>query len=239
MHRVVTVLLGSLFLGSVAWAYPLQPPASPAAPKTSFEVRRTGSTDAPLLVMFSRTGSASNADLSGIPELGGVVIQPGQSTQTIDLIALDDQRTESRESVVLELLPGPYHLASPTWSQVFIEDPARVTIRTSAPYAMEGTSIRGSFVIQRSGEAYFPYPLTIQFVNTGTASATDYRLIQGVLQLPSATSVTIPAGSNSITVEVLALRDELAEGQETVTLQLTPGPYKTEVGFDTATVTIF
>ena len=89
-----------------------------------------------------------------------------------------------------------------------------VSIQTFDTYVAESNGA-GSFTVSRAS-ADLSAPLTVEFtVPTGTGLATpgaDYAAL--------GTSVTIPAGRHHVTVAILPVADDLAEGDEIVRLQL-------------------
>jgi hypothetical protein len=74
-------------------------------------------------------------------------------------------------------------------------------------------------------------PLTVNCLTTGTATgAEDYGVLPG--------SVVIPGGSNSVSLVVVPLSDDKAEGDETVQLSLATGSYYSVGSPSSATVTL-
>src|SRR5207247_3487409 len=100
-----------------------------------------------------------------------------------------------------------------------ITDLPTVTLTSSDSTATEGPTDTASFTLTRTGST--ASDLTVTLAPTGTATKwEDYRrLVQG--DMPD--SWTIPTGSSSITVTVMAVADNLAEGTETATLTIQPG----------------
>ena len=86
--------------------------ASEAGTAGSFVVARNGPTTGPLTVNFTISGTATNGvDYQSIG--GSVVIGTLELTAVVDVIPIDDNFVEGRESVILTL-PA----AAPTWSAI-------------------------------------------------------------------------------------------------------------------------
>ena len=93
--------------------------------------------------------------------------------------------------------------------------PPVVKVVATIPNASEVGPAHGQFTLMRSG-GNLALPLTVLFAIGGTATACfDYDCIQ---------SIVIPAGQTSVRVAVTVLQDTLAEGTETVFLNLLSDP---------------
>jgi hypothetical protein len=89
-----------------------------------------------------------------------------------------------------------------------------VSITAATPTTPEGSTTPGKFTLTRSGST--ASDLAVNVVIGGSASAgEDYDAI--------ATTVTIPSGASSTTVEVKSISDDIAEGDENVTMTLLNG----------------
>jgi hypothetical protein len=112
---------------------------------------------------------------------------------------------------------------------VFVTTATLPTVTVAATDANAGEpNDPGTFTVTRTGPT--TDALTVFLSVSGTASGgTDY------VALP--TSVTIPAGSSSVTLTVNPIDDSVWEGNETVVLKVAPGNYLTDAA-KTATVTI-
>src|SRR5207237_6779196 len=103
------------------------------------------------------------------------------------------------------------------------------TVSATTATANETTAANGVFTFTRSGPT--TSPLTINFPVGGTAtSGTDYTAL--------GTSVTIPAGSASVTKNVVPVNDGVSEGTETVVLTLSSNAAYTVGSPSAATVNI-
>ncbi|MCX6927081.1 MAG: hypothetical protein NT154_28325, partial [Verrucomicrobia bacterium] len=182
----------------------------------NFRLTRTGGTSTNLLVNFQVTGTASAP--SDYAPLGTSVMFPaGVATLDLPVIPVSDGIVELDETVVLTLISAPGgKIVSPGTASltIFDEDPNGLPVvsisATNRPNAVEGGG-NGEFVFTRSGSTTGALTIDLRF--SGTASSGDY--------LPMPSSITIPAGEVSFTLPVIAVDDNLIEGEETVIASVT------------------
>jgi hypothetical protein len=88
----------------------------------TFVVRRDGPTNAPLVVNYEISGTASNSvDYAALP--GSVTIAPGKRTARIVVTPIDDFHAEGIETVMLRLDPsGDYSIGFPGRASAIIVD---------------------------------------------------------------------------------------------------------------------
>jgi hypothetical protein len=197
-----------------------------------FALSRKGPVDKPLTVAYAVSGTASNnVDYVELP--GVATFEAGSSNATILVVPMDDRLVEGTETVEVRLLelstpgssqPGPYVVEGLASAQAYILDddsPAPVLTLTAVdPFASEKLPVMSSidpavFQVTRTGD--LGYPQEVSYAISGTASnGLDYRALSGRLSLP--------AGTISAQILVNPLYDTLAEGSETVTLELLPVP---------------
>jgi hypothetical protein len=194
----------------------------------SFVVRRSGRTDADLSVYLSYSGTATaGADYPSLP--ARVVIPAGRDAAFLMLVPNDDTLVEGPETVIATFtaVPAPYiqdpNHASATITIIDNDPPPRtvVGIGTDDAVARELSLLpaidSARFRISRSGD--LTHDLQVFFWVRGSAtSGRDY------LDLNSQSPVRIPAGAQSVTLDVVPRFDELREGMETVFVQLLPSP---------------
>jgi len=122
-----------------------------------------------------------------------------------------DNEVEGTETGTLQLQPGPGYTLNPAaYSGTFtILDAPVVTMTATTPVARESGLTPGVFTLSHNGPTTVPYTITLTPGGTATADA-DYSALPG--------SITIPAGQNSITLDVTPLADFLVEQDETITL---------------------
>jgi hypothetical protein len=204
--------------------------ASEPADNGEFTVTRTGPISSPLPVTYTITGSATpGSDYQTLS--GSVVIPSGQTSATVAVTVIDDPESESDETVTVTLTPDPaYTVGTPNSDTVTISDndPPVVTVDASDAAAGEPAD-NGEFTVTRTGPV--AGPLTVNYTITGTATGgPDYTALSG--------TVTIPSGQASATMPVNVIDDTEIEGDETVTVTLTPDPAYTIGTPNTGTVTI-
>ncbi len=111
-----------------------------------------------------------------------------------------------------------------------------VTITVSDGTATEGNSSdTAMFTVSRTGGT--SAPLAVNYTISGTATnGVDYQSLN--VNNSSNGSVTIPAGASSAAITIIPLNDNVAEGNETVVLTLSPNAAYTVGAPASGTVTI-
>ena len=200
----------------------------------NFRISRTGSTNASQLVNFQITGTAS-APTDYAPLGTSTIIPAGATFVDLPVVPVNDHTPELSQTVVLTLISATNGaIIAPNVATVTISDndtnplPVVAVTATNHPYAVEGGG-NGGFLFTRAGATNGA--LTISFTIGGTAAA-------GVRYVPLANSVTIPAGQTSVSLPVVAIDDNLVEGEQTVIVSLTEGETYRVADPASATVTI-
>jgi hypothetical protein len=203
-----------------------------------FTISRTGNADAPLSVWYLLGGTALNGvDYTRLP--GQAIIPAGLESVELLVLPILDNAREGEETVVAQLIVPP--IAGPAnepidpyridpanhTATIIIRDsattppgPPIVSIRATDAFAREGTNSNtgldiATFVVSRTGETNDP--LAVLFTVGGTASnGVDYSAISS--------HVVIPGGQRSARVIIKPIDDNLAEGIETVIIQLDNPP---------------
>jgi hypothetical protein len=208
----------------------------------AFTVTRSGASTAnALTVSFVRTGSAgNNVDFAFIGS--SIVIPATQSSAILSITPFADNLVEINETVVLTLSAAAgYSIGTPNSATVTIaDDPAIVTLAASDASAAESGLSTGTFTFTRSG-GDIAAQLGVAVVRGGNAgNNVDYAF--------GANSIAIPAGQTVVTQLVTPFADNLVEGDETVTLNLsasssytigTPDAGSVTITDDPAIVTLF
>ena len=202
-----------------------------------FTISTTKQFDAPVTVTFTRTGTAtSGTDFTAI---GTTVVFPALSNSvTIPVDVIADNIVESDETVIVTMTAtsntdvtvaaSPNNAATVTITD---NDVAELSIVATTQAAEDATN--GVFTISTTKQ--FDAPVTVTFTRTGTAtSATDFTAI--------GTSVVFPALSNTVTIPVDVIADNIVESDETLIVTMT-GTSNTDVTVaaspnNAATVTI-
>jgi hypothetical protein len=196
-----------------------QASASEPSSSGSFTVTRSGDTAAPLSFSLGIRGSAtSGSDFAAIPLTTN--FSAGASTLEIPISVINDQRAEPTETVKLHLVsnPGQYEVFAPMIGTVEIADDndlTAVSVTAGDPWAYEGIpSDVGAFRLSRVGD--IAADLTVNFTVSGTAqSGVDFQ--------PIGTSAIIPAGVESVSINVVPINNSASDQSRTVVLQLGTG----------------
>ncbi|MES2708249.1 MAG: Calx-beta domain-containing protein [Verrucomicrobiota bacterium] len=114
----------------------------------------------------------------------------------------------------------------------------QVTLTALVPTAEEGNAAPGKFLLSRTGDA--SQALVVNFTGySGTASSGDYTASPALVSASqSLSTLTIPAGADSLEVSITPVNDTAAEGAETLTLQVASGNGYLVSGLGSATVTV-
>ncbi len=178
----------------------------------TFTVSRSSGGSA-LSVYFSINGTATQG-IDYAPIGNSVLIPAGAGSADITISPIEDDLSESSESVVLVLDPDDnYVLGNPKNATVTISnyDPPTLTVTTIDPSASEAGDNTGVYSIRRNGPQTLP--LMVQYTMSGSATAgDDYTALSGWLE--------IPIGASAATVTLSPLADNIIEGNETAILSL-------------------
>ena len=195
--------------------------------------------------------ATAGADYSAISV--PVTIPAYQPGVTVPVNVLDDQIIESTETVIMNLTGGSdgqftYTAGTTNTATVPITDDdagtnARVVLLTKVSDAVEGAA-RGRYRLGLPAGYTSSANITVTFNMSGAAirnTTTDYLLKQGSTTV-SGNTVTIPAGSNEIWIDVEAYNDGIIEGPEGAVMTLTnvssTVPFTIDPANTTATVNI-
>ncbi|TRX48378.1 T9SS type B sorting domain-containing protein [Fulvivirga sp. M361] len=188
-----------------------------------FTITATHPFSTPVTVDITVGGSATQG--TDYATIGTQVVFPAnQNTVTIPIDITADNNVEANENVVITLTGtdnGDVTIGASDEATVTItdDDVAELSIVATTQAAEDAT--HGLFTVSTSGQ--FAMAINVTFTVGGNAtSGTDYS--------PLGTGFTFPANTNSTTISVPVLADNLDEADETVMLTLT--------GTDNAAVTI-
>lgn len=174
-------------------------------------VNRTGSTVAPLNVLFTFSGIAVLGTDFG--SASSVTIPAGASSAPIVLTPINDSSVEGNETTTLTLANNAAYRRGLQQAQAIVlnDDDVNVVTATATDNAAAESGDTGTFTITRIGDP--AAALTVHFTLGGSAHhGTDFLSISGV--------ATIAAGEASTTVTVVPVDDAIGEGHQTVILQL-------------------
>ena len=195
------------------------PSASEAGPDPGvFTFTRSGGNlTTSLLILVQPSGTATNG--TDYASVGGsnffVTIPANQTTATLIINPLPDNRVEPAETAIMTIQPrAAYAIGTPSSATVTIaDDPPVVTVTATDANAAEAAQDFGVFTFTRTG-GNLAAALTVSFSRGGTAAnVSDYPNI--------GFSVSIPANQSSATVTITPIHDPTVEGPETVILTIT------------------
>lgn len=197
----------------------------------TLKLERNGPTTDALDVDLAYTGTATNVSDYAAPTT--VSIPAGSASTTFTITPVNDTAIETTETIITTLSTNAAYLRDGTAQSVTSilndDDMPVVTLTTTDANAAEAGSDKGVFLITRTGST--AAPLVVDYAVTGRAVlGTDYRRLEG--------RGTIPAGSPSITVEIVPFDDSYAEGTQDVVLQLRTAQNYVIGGTGSGTVTI-
>ncbi|GAA3940677.1 T9SS type B sorting domain-containing protein [Chitinophaga oryziterrae] len=176
----------------------------------------------PVTVNYTITGTATNGtDYTTIPL--SVVIPAGSPSVPVSVPVLDDNLIEGDETVILTITNAVSTITSPSGFVAGTNNVATVTIadddNTDMNVQVTGTdggepATNGSFTFSVAPGKKTGVPVTITYTISGTATdGTDYTTLP--------LTAIIPANSNSYTMTVPVIDDNIIEGTETVVLTVT------------------
>ncbi len=193
-----------------------------SAPGGRFAIRRNASEGSLTVNYAAPTGTAigGGVDYIGPSVSGGsVTIPDGETVAYLDVIPVDDAIPEVTETVVVGLTSftgsgAGYSVSGGSATlAIYDNDPAWVSVTATGP-AQEGGA-KGTVTFARVGDP--TYDLIVNFTATGTANPpgtdADYSLSDVSLSAGVGT-VVIPAGSYSVTVDLVAEDDDWQEETE-------------------------
>lgn len=185
-----------------------------------------------LVVNYTLTGSATAG--SDYATLAGTVdIPAGQTSGTITVTPIDDMEVEDTEAVVVTLASGTgYTVGGDASGAVLIADDDIPTVTVSPTDRDVGETGLNSGTFRVTLSSPPVSSMTVWFTLEGTASSTD-----DYTAVPSA-GVTLDPGQTSGTIKVTPKEDELAEGDETITVVLSSSAHYNLGTPNRATVTL-
>src|SRR5262249_49213632 len=143
--------------------------SEPGTNTGQFTFTRFGTTNAPVQVFFTISGTAINGlDYVALPN--SVVIPAGSVSVTLPLIVIDDPLVEGPETVTLTLQSNSsYFLDTPSSATLTLQDDEpMLTITAPVASAVEGGRNPGVFRISRSGNPNYSFTAHIGIGGTAT-----------------------------------------------------------------------
>ena len=186
-----------------------------------FKFTTTGTGTGNITVRYTVTGTATpGADYTALP---GTLSMGRNTTAEITVTPINDSELEGYETVTVTIDPDPaYSTHLDTTATINLTDddqPAVNVAPTNDAFTEAGGT--GKFWVSRTGAT--TAALTVNYTLGGTATnGADYNLLSG--------TVTIPAASAGISVDIVPINDTIAEGTETIILTVAPGAYGIGIG---------
>jgi subtilisin family serine protease/subtilisin-like proprotein convertase family protein len=173
--------------------------------------------DHEIRVDYATSGGTASAAADYVNTSGTLVVAPGQTTATISVPVIGDRRDEPDETILLDLSNAiGFHLADPQLVATIADDDLPPEITATAATIGEGNSGTRTLAFTLKLSEASGKTVTIPYATAdGTATAgSDY--------VPRSGNFNFLPGSTSITVNVTVNADTLAEGHETVLMDLGP-----------------
>ena len=191
-------------------------PAVEGGAAGTFRVTTTGTGTGNIDVKYTVSGTATNG--TDYTALSGTLTMAKNTTANITITPIQDAIVEGYETIIITLNPDPaYSLALDASATMNLQDDDAPVVNVSGTDDVftETTGSLAKFWISRTGAT--TAALTVNYTLGGTATAgLDYTAPSG--------TVTIAAGAVGAYVDVSMLDDTLAEGTETIILNITPDP---------------
>lgn len=194
---------------------------------------------APFTIALTYDGTASNGvDFSTMPTQ--VTFAANVSNIWLQLTPTNDTFAEGTEYANVSIVSdGARFFTSASASNATIaiadDDIPSVAVAATSPYAYESGPTSSMFVILRTGSLV--NPVTINYTLAGTATpGSDYDPLPGYFTTNG--SVTLAAGQSATNLVLMPVNDSLAEGPETVVVQLATDPLYTIGTPASATISI-
>ena len=189
-------------------------PALESGTAGTFRVTTTGTGAGNITVKYTVSGTATNG--TDYAALGGTLSMARNTTANITITPIQDLIVEGNETIIITLTPDPaYSLALDASAMMNLQDDdaPQVNVSGTDDFFTETNGSLAKFFISRTGAT--TGALTVNYTLGGTATAgLDYTAPSG--------TVTIAAGAVGAYVDVSMLDDTIAEGTETLILNVTP-----------------
>lgn len=181
-----------------------------------FEFKRYGDTSSSLTVNYSVSGTAtSGVDYTALS--GSIVFGVGESSKILQVSVIDDSTVEAPESIKIDItasstvVPGGAPSAT---NFISSSEKFTVSVTTDSNIVTEDGGVKGKFTLSRSGGTLGELKIPITIGGSATLGG-DYFGISNVL--------TIPDGQSSLQFQITGIRDDLAEGDESISITLNSG----------------
>ncbi|MGH9851557.1 MAG: Ig-like domain-containing protein, partial [Blastocatellia bacterium] len=171
--------------------------SEPGADTGAFTIARSGNIDAPLTIVYTISGAATNGvDYDEIT--GSVTISAGAAAATIPINPKDDALVEGSETVTLTLLgSGDYVIGAQGEATVIIadNDPGSLTVSITAPANGENFAEPANITITAEASTSGGAVSKVEFF------AGETKLGEATIAPYSAAWLTVPAGAYVLTAK--------------------------------------
>jgi Calx-beta domain/Domain of unknown function (DUF4114) len=192
------------------------------ANSATFQVQLSGKSATNITVNYATINGTATSDSDFTATSGQLTFLAGSNTpQTITVPITPDNIVEPDESFTLQLSnPVGASIGSPVATAIILNDDATVVPNTPVISITAGVNAKepstsGTFILSRTGD--LSSALTVNLITTSTSATSNIDF------QPIANSITFAAGSNSATVEVKPIDDDIYEGTEKVGLLIQSG----------------
>ncbi len=182
-----------------------------------FMVTQSAESSTDTVISYLVSGTATSGD-DFTALSGSVTIPAGSTTATINVPVIDDAEAEGAETVIVTLDTissgdGEISIGASDQATLQISDDEIPSVGiTATTDGEEAGPVDGLFTVSQSIATSTDTIVTYSVVGTAS-SGVDFTALSG--------SVTIPMGATSATISVPVIDDDLIEGAETVTLEIT------------------
>lgn len=180
----------------------------------SFDIRREVSTEEPLTVIYTLTGTATNG-VDYVTDPLTAIIPAGETNVMVVITPIDDLHSDPAETVILTLVgTADYNTGSPTAATgIIVDNEPLVSVVARDSEGNEEGLDPIIFEVFRAGVGSIAGPLTVTYTLTGTAT-------NGVDYVTDPLTATIPAYETNVLVVITPSDDLLPEFSETVTITI-------------------
>ncbi len=210
-----------------------------------FLIVREGKIDQEMTIDLAVGGTATPGignDYATLPDR--VTMAANQSTAEVRVTPYDDAIVDAGdETVFLSVLPNGAYSIAPEHRvaavSIFDDETASLSVIATERRTTEGKPKAAQLKVWRHGPT--ESSLVVNFTTAGEgekpATSADFRLSSGGVEIDR--SVVIPAGKDTVVIEVLGTADGVVEGDEALKLTLTDGTaYRIDETVAEAVVTI-
>lgn len=180
-----------------------------------FTFARTGATDEPLTVQFTRSGTASlNTDFVAFSPATSITFPAGAASVTLAVVTVQNTTPEVDETLILTLAGGSgYVVGNPAVATMILKDDDvnTITLVASDASASESGLDPGALTLMRTGPLTATRSVTLSITGNATSNA-DY--------VSFGTSHTFAIGQDTLVIPVTILQDSLTEGTEQIVVSI-------------------